>query len=128
MSSRCVAYLLFAAEPSTCAVPAYVFISSLEVLEDELLVGKEPLRVWCGCDGADSVGRDLTREQKQLFSQLVERAPSTRSLFIQLRVASATRVSAHNRLALLYCCAAAAISLCVSAPVREQIPKRAHTV
>ncbi len=50
---------------------------TLEVLEDELLVGKEPLRVWCGCDGADSVGRDLTREQKQLFSQLVERAPST---------------------------------------------------
>ncbi len=84
-------------------------------------------RVWCGCDGADSVGRDLTREQKQLFSQLVERAPSTRSLFIQLRVASATRVSAHNRLALLYCCAAAAISLCVSAPVREQIPKRFDT-
>ncbi len=37
------------------------------------LFGKEPLRVWCGCDGADSVGRDLTREQKQLFSQLVER-------------------------------------------------------
>ncbi len=71
----------------------------------------------------------ISREsKKQLFSQLVERAPSTRSLFIQLRVASATRVSAHNRLALLYCCAAAAISLCVSAPVREQIPKRAHTV
>ncbi len=53
---------------------------------------KEPLRVWCGCDGADSVGRDLTREQKQLFSQLVERAPSMRSPFIQLRVASSTRV------------------------------------
>ncbi len=28
MSSRCVAYLLFASEPNTCAVPACVFLSS----------------------------------------------------------------------------------------------------
>ncbi len=54
--------------------------------------GKEPLRVWCGCDSTDSVGRDLTREQKQLFLHLMERAPSTRPLFIQLRVSSSMRV------------------------------------
>ncbi len=43
------------------------FLSS-KVVEDQLLVRKEPLRVWCRCDGADSVGRDLTREQKAVFT------------------------------------------------------------
>ncbi len=64
--------------------------------------GKEPLRLWCRCDGTDSVGRDLTRKQKQLFSQLVESC------------AFNERVSAHNSLALLYCCVAVVISLCVT--------------
>ncbi len=60
------------------------------------------------------------------FSQLVERASSMRLLFIKLRAASSTRVSAHNRLTLLYRCVAVAISQCVSAPVERQIPKE-HT-
>ncbi len=76
--------------------------------------GKEPLCAWCGCDGADSVGRDLTGEQKPLFSQLVESCTFNE------------RVSAHNKLALSYCCVCAAISLCVSAPVESKFLKE-HT-
>ncbi len=59
--------------------------------------GKEPLCVWCGCDGVHSVGRTFNE-----------------------------RVSAHNRLALLYCCVVTAISLCVSAPVESKFLKE-HT-
>ncbi len=49
-----------------------------------------------------------------------------RLLFIKLRAASSTRVSAHNRLTLLYRCVAAAISQCVSAPVESKFLKE-HT-
>ncbi len=110
MSRRCVANWLFFSEPNTCAVCVCFFLLR-KWWKMSCSFGKEPLRLWCGCDGTDSVGRDLTRKQKQLFSQLVERC------------AFNERVSAHNSLALLYCCVAVAIFLCVSAPVESKFLK-----
>ncbi len=109
MSSRCVAYLLFASEPNTCAVPACVFLCSLEVVEDELLVweGASVCLVWVW--RTDSVGRDFKRESKNSCSH-----------------SSWSECSQQACTFILLCCRG-------HFPVRfstsrEQIPKRAHTV
>ncbi len=58
----------------------------------------------------------ISRESKNSCSQLVE------------SFAFNERVSTHNRLALLYCCFATVISLCVSVLVESKFLKKAHTV
>ncbi len=122
MRSRCVAYLLSASE-------LFLLVYFLRKWwKTTCSFGKEPLLVWSGCDGTDSVGHDLTRDKRQLFSQLLEGVPSTNEIavYIDERCVFNESVSAHNRLAILYCCVAAAISLCITAPVETKFLKE-HT-
>ncbi len=116
MSSRCVTYLLFASEPNTYAVPACVFLSSSEVVEDELLVWEGAsvclVRVW---------------RRWQRWSRSHGRAKiAVLTARGELRLQWESECSQQACTFVLLCCHG-------HFPVRfstsrEQIPKRAHTV
>ncbi len=125
MRSRCVAYLLSASELNTCAVPACVFSS--EVVEDDLLVWEGASacleRVWRHWQ---CWSRSHERSKTALLTAPRGGAFNEIAVYTDERCVFNESVSAHNRLAILYCCVAAAISLCITAPVETKFLKE-HT-